>query len=366
MLKKIAVALSGGLLVLMLSLLAITGAVWQVFGTPDAIKSSVAASGAYDRAVESILQSSEQATTKAQENNIPLDDPQIQQAVQSAFPPTFLQSQSEGVVDGFYGWLSGQTNAPEFTIDIGTAKQNLITALGDYAQNRYESLPVCTPQQAIALVSSDIDAFSVECRIPLVSSDVIRQEVEAELAGNADFLPDTTFTNNDLPTDSAGERIDQSLAIAPKLYQYIKLSPWVITVIILLLVLAIVILSSRKQKGIKTTAGILIGSGLFLLVGTVVTGYIVKNITLAGSGENQALEKSLLDVMISLVNALNNAQRTYYISYITLGALLFLILFLYNKYRSRSMPMADTPKSVDEPAAPTAEEAPSNTTVSQP
>ena len=113
-LRKMAVSAAASLLVLTLFSFGFAWSLHQVFGTSKNIKHALSGSGLYQSAVPAIL--SQQQNSQSGGNTVPLNQPQVKQIIENAFPPQFLQSQTEQAIDQIYAWANGKTPTLQFTV----------------------------------------------------------------------------------------------------------------------------------------------------------------------------------------------------------------------------------------------------------
>jgi len=351
MLKKFAYGVSTSFLKLTLFLAALLFAAWAVFGNSQNIKTALSTSGLYSDVVSSALDSAQQNNQPAQQNSneVPINQPEIKQVIQKAFPAEFLQTNSEVVLDGIYGWLSGKTPQPEFSVDITAAKQQLISGVGDYAQNRYASLPLCTLQQTKALKGNGIDPLNIECRSPLVSGAQVKQQVESELAANKDFLNKTVYTGADLPKVNNQQPITEKASAAPQAYSALKFMPLLFGLLSILFAVGVVLLSKSKSKGLGSVGRTLVITGGVLFIATFATNWLFNKANyqiLAKPSQSSQIQTDGLLAVKYLVNQYNKNLQVFYITYIVLGALLLGALW----YRARGQKAVKKPEAAEESA----------------
>lgn len=341
MLKRFGLIFSSGLLKLALLSLALMGAGWLVFSTPDNIKKAAEESGLYDSAVTDILENAKQEA-RGSDTQLPLDDPELEQAAKDAFPSELLSRNSESIIDGIYGWLQGKTDEPEFSVDLNDAKQTFASGIGDYAQRRYESLPACTLQQLRGL-SPNIEPFEVTCQAPGLSGAMVREKVLAEIQNNQGYLDDTNFTADDLPKDKQGRTATQNLAAAPAVYSLLRVLPWILGLESILLALVVLFWSDTKRRGLRTIGLTILGAGLFLLIGSWLLNWIFQRMN---NPSGEALETSLISMIRSLVSAYNSALTKFSAAYIVGGLGILGTLWYLGRTRKSVHPtMANSPSS---------------------
>src|SRR5690606_29947247 len=121
MLKRLLRGLGSQAFKVAIFLVATSAATVIVFGSPDRIKNSLNDSGVYDRATDSILEQITKDPSVAS-SEVPADDPEIQKVLKDTLSPEFLEQTSTSAIDGVFDWLRGQTEKPEFKIDLTATK----------------------------------------------------------------------------------------------------------------------------------------------------------------------------------------------------------------------------------------------------
>lgn len=310
-------------------MLAMSATLVAVFGTPQVLKGAVADSGAYNTFVDSGLDSA----LKEQDKNtqdIPLDRQEVKAAVQSAFPPSFLQSNTEQVIESVYAWLQAKTPEPNFHIDLTGAKQNLINSLADYAAKRTTSLPACTIQQLRDLQGRDIDPFSVSCLPPGLSADSVRQKVVSDLSGDKDFLKDTVITEATLPKNEKGQTLFEQARQAPDIYNKATRAPTVFAALALFAAAGVIFLHEERRRGIRSVGYSFISVGVIVFVSTWLVGFGMDRLKSPGGPlakvSDNTFQYSLLDIVTRVTHALNSRLYTFCAAYVILGIVMFIAL----------------------------------------
>ncbi len=221
-------------------------------------------SGFYDKVVEAVLQNAEGQAELGQ--NIPVGDPAVQAVVKDAFNPQFLRENAEKVLDGVYSWLEGDTARPEFSVDIGGAKQRVAEGVGEYARITAAGLPACTPEQ-LAQFTSGFDVFSATCLPPGVTPEQAGAEVRASILANEDFLGDTMFTGDDLTVSVDGQETtldNTDFRQLQQAYRFSTLAPFVFALAAVVLAAGMLFLSPTKRQGVRRAGSVLLASGIVL------------------------------------------------------------------------------------------------------
>lgn len=324
-----------------LVLLALTAALAMVLGTPGAIKQALRDSKAYDQLVDGLISDGTRIgndTENGQTTELNVNTPQVRQAAKSAFSPAMLQSSSEQIIDSVYTWLDGKSQKPDFRIDLTEPKQRFAQSMGDYAAERAATLPVCNLQQLRELAASqEIDPFNVPCLPPGYTTASARDKVVSDLINSRDFLKDPVLTADNLPKDEQGRSVFENLSEAPRIFHWLKLAPWLIGGLCLLFALLIMGLHDDKGRGFRSIGVTLLGSGLFLVLGTALYSFAFNRANQPHGQLGKAITTDLQGSLLSVLRSLNNALSTKIFffggAYILLGAAALLYLHFNHRLK---------------------------------
>jgi hypothetical protein len=262
--RRLALALLGGLLAV--SLLGTTGShlANATIRDRETVKRWLSTSGLYDGLINTVLDESRGAISA----NVPLDDARVRSIANQAFDGSIVQENAEKLIDGTYAWLEGEAAQPSFRLDLGAAKQELASNLGNYATERAASLPRCSAAESKQLASGSVDVFSASC-LPLgVTPEQIGEQLRGEVLRDDQFLSDGAVTNDGLKVTRDGREL--SLAEIPELqrlqdlFRLGRLLPYVFGVLGIASFVGIVFLSSGKRAGLRRAGGITLVNGLLV------------------------------------------------------------------------------------------------------
>lgn len=339
--KKFLRGLASLFLKLSLFNLVFATALFMVFGTPDLIKRTLADSNLYESVVNNVIESSQAAS---QEEGFPINQPEVKSAIHKAFPPETIQSYSESFIDGTYNWLDGKVESPDFRIDLTPAKQKLAEGVADYAQTRYMSLPVCTIAQ-LRQLGTDVDPFNVPCQVPGVTAASARQDVINTIANSDQFLEQPVITAESLPKDAQGKNVFDNMAALPGFAKILRLAPWIFGITSLLLAAGLFALHDNKRSGLRQISVITIGTGLFVLISTLLIAYVFAQANKPGGVLNRSVPGSFQDSMLYITRTLSGELNRYVIifslAYIVLGGAVLLYLHFTDKKVAPSGTIAD-------------------------
>jgi hypothetical protein len=349
--KRFLLGLTSTLFKTLLFTTALIAAIVIVFGNPTQLKASLNESKIYDTFVDSILKASQKQSNE-QGNDLPLDRPEIRQAAAQAFSPELLRSSTEQIIDGGFSWLNGTTSAPTFRIDLSSAKQQFVQALGDYAADRVQSLPPCTLSQLRELANTDIDPFNVSCAPPTVTPIRAREEVVQDLSSNQDFLGNSVLTADSLPRNENGKTVFDEAKQVPQIFQWAKRAGWILGSLTVIIGLSLIFLRHDKRRGVRMVGVSLLGTGIFLLLSTLLINYLFSQANKPGGQLTHLTNNDFQTTLIAFINSINRAlNRTilrFAISYAVLGAVALGALWYTGRKRTKPQPISE-PAITDRP-----------------
>lgn len=361
--KTVSLVISSTVFRLSLVFLAVTTPLVMVFGTPDALKHALNSSKIYEVVADDIVKTSSQdsgATSASSQ-----DQAQIQDAAKKAIQPGFIQSSSEQIIDGTYGWLSGKTAQPEFNIDTSGVKRSLEQAIGDHVVVKAQQLPACSLQEARALAGSSVDPVNLPCLPPNYDVNLLRNEISNQLSNEeGSIFKSSAITPETLPKDENGKTVVQNLTTdakqAPLIFSWIKRSPFIFGILAFATACLTVYLNNEKRRGLRSVAVTLLGLGVALAIGGAFTIFAFSK--LAGStgplaGKIQGpMQQPAITAARTLINAFSSKLLIIGVAYALVGGGIMLVMHL-SKPKSTPEPDKTRPDNFLEPPkqdAPTA------------
>jgi hypothetical protein len=319
----------------------------RVLGNPSNVKTLVAESGVYDHAVSAALDQSQKDTaTHGGDSSVSLNSNIVEQAAQRAFTPALLQQNANTIIDSNYAWLAGKTPAPDFQIDLTSAKQNFIDLIARYTTNRLKQLPACTAEQ-LAQLQLPVDPMTVTC-LPAGIDPQTEGARVAQAVNNSDFLSKPVITAASLGRDetSASKPYYNRLSKAPKLYQLGKKLPLLVALAALACALAVLFIAPTRRKGWRRIGVVLLLAGLLLIITKFIGDTLVNRVSskLHDSVSAQ-LQQPRNDFLHHLQAQLGQTNLIFGIIFVMLAVIIFAMLL-------KSREQAAQPKPTRAPAAP--------------
>lgn len=304
--------------------IAIFVALGVTLGKPDLLKKTLKDSGIYNNFTDSIIEQAQKDTQEkgqaAQQEDIPVSDAAVQQAIKKSITPDFAQNTAEQVIDGTYTWLDGKADKPTFNINLAPVKQNLANNVGDVALLRLQGLPVCTTTQLRQIDPNNIDPFNLPCRPPGIDPQAEKQKLVGEALNSDEFLKDSTVSADSLKQEGETTSPFEKLSIVPKAFQFSRIAPWVLGVLGLVAGAGVVFWDRDRRHGLKVLARTFLIVSILLLISALITKFLIGRTSAESLGNTAATQTSILYIIRTLANTFNNVLFVFAAVYGVLGA----------------------------------------------
>lgn len=310
---------TGVLFKLLLLLLPIIFAVTMVFGSPHTVEKALKESRIYTEFVGLVLTESQKNTQDPQAKQL-LETREIQNAAQTAFPPDVLEKSATSFIDGVYAWLAGQTDVPQFSIDLTESKDALVEGVAAYAVARTNQLPACTLQQ-LQTLNLETDLLSLPCLPPGVSSAQVGQQFSQQLLKDADFLQDPVITHESLKT-ADGKQFGQDLQQIPAAYQAAQTAQWILLVVTIVLAGTLIFLRRDRVAGVRHVAWALVATSTFLIIALIGYWFFFGQVNKSGI-ETDPMQAILFDGAQVITRELNTIIMWFVAGYLVLAGAMF-------------------------------------------
>lgn len=231
----------------------------------------------YPLATEQIYQEAREEATKSQQNvkqlrkNGFFNEEQLFETISTVLDETFIQEQSERVIDGIYGWLEGKTPAPEYTVSLKEKWPETSQALKDELLAQYELLPLCGLGQTLP---PKTDISKVVCRIP--GRDVtpqINAFIDSFVKQDNQIATGEWKGSDLLASESNPNGLQQAdLDKARSAYTALSVLPLVSIVAAVIGVIIIVATAKTWRSGLKVVGGTFVVAGILLGLYALVLG----------------------------------------------------------------------------------------------
>ena len=348
-------------LVLLLSLLtgALAVSINVAFGHSAKLESWLAQSNLYSSFVSSAIKQAKTSTANNGQSGgsggISLNDVAVQQAAQSAFSPILLQQYVHTFLNSNYAWLEGKTRKPEFSIDLSGAKKNFAQQVGQYAQARLATLPVCTPAQlATAEQQLSNDPLSLTCRPSVLSPAAEGAMVTQQLENSGGFLSNPVITADSINPNGGNKAQPyyQKFSAAPRIYRLATQLPWELGAAALLSTIGIIFIAPRKRRGLRRVGIVMLEAGILLVAEKFLADIVFKKVEAKAFNNASVgpLQQSLTNFAHLAESQLVNVNLYFGVAFIVLALAIFVVLIV-TRNRTPSLTPAKEKGSNNTPAS---------------
>jgi hypothetical protein len=262
-------------------------------------------------------------------SSVSLSDAAVQQIARSTFSSKALQSDVDTFVNSNYDWLKGKTNAPNFKIDLTSAKQTFADKVGGYVQTYMAGLPVCTDTQLSEINTQNMDPLDLTCRPAGVLPATVGSQVSDNITNSSAFLsnPVITATNLDPKGNTETTPYYQSLSGLPKVYQFGTKIPLIAGIVALASLLGVIFVAKRHRNGLKAAAIVLALASVVLLVVKLLSGQIFSHAqSHLLSGKTGEVHKALTTFLHYVINQLVKIDLWFGVVYLVAAAVILIAL----------------------------------------
>lgn len=210
---------------------------------------------------------------------MPLGEDTLDTAITEVLEPSWLEGNVENILDASYLFLEGETQIPDFEIDIADRKDVIVTAISQSFKSRIRNLPQCTPAQEAAIQPSTFDPMEAGCRPSFFSDQALNQmeaqmeiELEKELTQN-ELLQEGTVSSKDLINIS-----EKEVETIQSGYKHFARVPLYFVILLLTISLIIFLLVPKLRNKLLTLGSIWVIPSLVALVMVPVARTLVPNL----------------------------------------------------------------------------------------
>lgn len=291
----------------------------------NSIKQALKDENVYATIVPAALKTT--ASTNISTGPVPLKEPWVLNAANTAFPASDLEQKTNTAIDSTFEWLDGKTDKPAFTIDLSSNKAAFATQVGEYAQNRYAGLPVCSRSS----LPDTSDPLAINCRVPYINPSTVGSTLSQQVTTDKNFLanPVISSTNASLNPVNQAAQTDpfKNLDGLRSIYQSRTLILWGLPMLILLCTGIGIGLAMDRARALRHLSR----AFLFNTVSLIAIGLLL------GVGFNRLIDTFSIDAITSTVvgpvvsNLGAHAQKVYFI-FAGISALIALICYMIARF----------------------------------
>lgn len=264
----------------------------QTLGDQEYTKQTISEAGFYSAVGETIVL---EAVGEAG------DQPLISTALEEAVGEKEVRAALEPLIDGSYAWLEGETQQPEFSLEIAPVKKDFEQNLTEALQAQAASLPACTSFGQL----QGTDIFDYTCIPPGTDVDGLIADIVTRVSGNASVFSDEIVADGTVSAEEAAElgvndptqNLPEEL---PRLYQFMTAGLLFFIAGTLITGVGVVFLSKHWLYGMRKLGVLLLLNGIGVLIAGFVLSFVVSSL----------VPTTAIEVTEASVNALEQAAKT--------------------------------------------------------
>ncbi len=325
----------------------------ETVGNPEKVNKALLESNIYDSMVPGFIALANQPKSDAiPSTNEFLLNPEVQNAIKTAFTPDFMQQSTETILMSTYSWLQGDQSSIRFSIDIAEQKQLLAEKLTIIVSDKLSLLPMCTTSDVVPQ-----NIFDLQCNPPAGTLNVplaVRETLNRYIP--EDTITESAFTQSKI--NSQGSTTEQQMAPLslkvvnlPSLYQLLLLLPVLLLLVSIVLLLGVLVAHPVRSLSLKLLAITFLASGILLgLSGAVTLWLLIGGVTLPENdlgASAQSLVSAILTVIVYFCTEVSVILIWFAGSYVAISALLWAVWYKLKPQRLDDRPAMSivTPQS---------------------
>lgn len=317
---------------------------------PETIKSWLNDSNIYKEVVPYAAKSLTGSIAK-ENKEASQDVKDLGQAVNKAFPPEFIQRSIEQIIDSVYTWLKGETEKPEFNIDLSDRKEAVSKELEHYLAGRLKDAPICKEGEVNV---EEYNPFSDNCLPKGTKAKKVAKEFVAQLMhedgplAQASINSEDIFktdnkkgsgSNNEEKPENAGPDINTVFAYGPIVYDSIGLARFIIISLIVAISSILILIAKTRRGGVKLLSHTMLHVGLWSLIATFIGTKVITNVfgsesVPIGPSTQFTIPEEAKPLFDTIVNDLANTVYIYagLLVFISASTLILLHLIISKKH----------------------------------
>jgi len=315
----------------------------KVVTNPENVKKLIAESGVYETAPDIFVgqflsHSSEDIYAYAgieSEND-------VKEITNRVLPSEWLKENTEIIIDSFYDWLEGETENPEFTIDVADRQNALVDEFAQITKDNLQELPTCTEGD-----TTEFNPFSATCIPSGFDLQELEKQIDEQLASGK-FFEETEVSSDQFL------KIDETVTKnAQRIYSVVKnLHKVVLGVIVVLSLVLFLLLPGISNKffviGVNWTVS---GSALMfanLLANSKFESFYSDRLSGVSVEQREIVDKIIKAVIDVSSTSIWRESRQYAVVIIVLGVVFIIggliMKFSKGRYYMSEDKIKDKPK----------------------
>lgn len=294
------------------------------------VKSWLATSGVYNQALGNLVQvSTNNATTDSLVTGTVL-----QNALNKTFPPSYLQQNTNTVIDATYDWLEGKKNTITFNIPVQQKATEFSSNLANELEPVIAKLPTC-------------GAFTIQSTVAAtcIPKGISAANYAKQLTQPADS---SDFLNTPLTQDNLGKGAPQYGAL-PAVVQWNHTLFWLLPIAWAVLGALYVLLSQDKLRGMSNVGRQATINSAITLAGGLLLWYASTSVDLSatlgqGDAQQSAIVKAIINPLArTILPDVSKALSLFSAIVFVIGLALWLGTFLWRRKIRKDVGQPDIP-----------------------
>jgi hypothetical protein len=296
--------------------------------SPEVIKGALKESGIYDSLLRQSIVPSGMLPAEV------LADAGVQKALSDAAPPSYMQATTEKIIDSAYGYVRGETQTFDFSVDLTEVKAKFADNMAAYAAGKYAALPPCSSLSSPPVTPEAL--LEATCASRLVPSSQVQANVREQILTGS-LLPSGDILDEQALYRAEGTSLFGPLEMLRAAYPYLAALIYAVPALDAVLVISLIFLSATKRQGLKRVASLLLSTGI---TNGVLSGGLLwlSNFVL----EDRANATEIAIVVWSLAKEASGIWLWISLGFVLLAIIIFVILKLVKDKKPINSPVGFT------------------------
>lgn len=227
------------------------------------------------------------------------DEETVRQLQTEIFHYQFYERAVGEIIDGIWGWLNGETDQPEFSVQITEDREQLLKLLVILFTEKIEALPACPPGYQLPEGET---IFGSECRPADYDPDDVSQLLAA---AEEDEQLNQLFASATISSDQLDMSELENPEAIPTAFQFLKWLPVLALVWLASIAWLIVLTVYNWRRAVKLMGGLLtVLGGLLAIAGAALfflRDTLMGTVTRLGAQDLPPAAAELIDVLTRAV-----------------------------------------------------------------
>jgi hypothetical protein len=205
----------------------------------ESVKNWLYEGGVYENVPSIVSAIMEEEADKEVFEKMQLEEGKLIEVVSNILEEEWLKENFEKAIDSVYVWLKGESEIPQFEIDISDRKEILVSETSDYFKEIINSLPECSQEQEMQMAETGFEPLEAECR-PSYMTDEELSKIDDKLYEGLE--ENEAFEEGTIKSENFFELDSEATDTARKVYGIVDKLPFYVFIAIIGLTLILVFL----------------------------------------------------------------------------------------------------------------------------